>query len=272
MTLSDPLGDQLRDVLNDDVWSLPVRPDAFERVRKGRRAHRRRTLALSAAACVALLGGAVALVSFTSHHQASLQFADGQGVPEGSPAPGISPAFVPTGGRDWLLTSAQYASYSHAHTQPSSPPGQSTVESPAPLADQSAELLTAVKSGGLPAGTTFRREDSVGGQPGVAQIHVTLPGGLPIIVEQSQLVEPFAYDSNGGDQGPSSDAPALVDVPGTTAAALVSKSPAYGFEGGAPAAAAVTVVTRGGVSTFWVAPSGVTVDQLKTWAFAAAQQ
>jgi hypothetical protein len=33
----------------------------------------------------------------------------------------------------------------------------------------------------------------------------------------------------------------------------------------------VSVVTRGGVQTFWIAPAWVGLDTLKGWAFAAAQ-
>jgi hypothetical protein len=63
------------------------------------------------------------------------------------------------------------------------------VASPAPLTGKSAALLAAVHTADLP-GAQLRREDSVGGQPGTAAVHVLLADGTPVEVLAQQLQEP----------------------------------------------------------------------------------
>ncbi len=266
------LDDLLHDAVHDDRWALPVPPDALEGLRRGRALRRRqRAAACSVAAVLAVAGGAFAIVAAIPHHRVQLgTFAGSGGVPAGWPAPGITPAFVPTSGRDWLMTTAEYATYARTHTHPSPPPGQSSVASPAPLTEQSAELLADVQAADLPAGAKLRREDSAGGEPGVAQVHITLADGTPVLIERRQLVEPFPYDAgnpaaDGSTTDPNPNPPTLVDVPGTTSAALV-----VSIASQVPAANTVNAFSRGGVSTYWFAAAPVTLDQLKAWAFAAA--
>jgi hypothetical protein len=62
-------------------------------------------------------------------------------------------------------------------------------------------------------------------------------------------------------------------VPGTTSAAALYTAQTYGFGmAGTDRAVAVQVASRGGVMTTWVAPrDAVGLEDLKRWAFAAAQ-
>lgn len=267
------LDDTLRDTLADDRWALPVRPDTLDRVRRGRAARRRRTALVSATAALTLAGaGAVVLTNLPQGSGTRLGTYASGGTPAGSPVPGISPPFLPDSGRDWLLTSAQWSTYSLSHTGPSPGPGQSTVASPAPLAEQSAGLLAEVQAAGLPAGAVLRREDSVGGQPGSAAVHVMLADGTPLEVLRSTLPEPIDVESFSGDgEGQNQDA-TVVDITGTSSAAAVFPTLGYGFADETGSGAhGVIVVTRGGVATTWAAPSRVPLGDLQRWAIAAAQ-
>ncbi len=270
MNPSADLGDLLRDTLHDERLALPVPAGTLDVVRRKRRHRQRLTVAGTAVCALGLVGGALAATSLLRHPSASLstRYAAG-GVPEGSPVPSVSPAYVPSSGRSWILTPSEWATYRSAHTQPSPPPGQSVVPSPAPLGQQSADLLADVQKADLPDGFTDRREDSVGGQPGAAAIHVTLPDGTPVEVFRSQLVEPQSTEQNGPGSDPDAT---IVSVPGTTSAAALFPDYGYGFPGRNDSTAhMVMVVTRGGLLTQWVAPGSVSLDTLKTWAFAAAQ-
>lgn len=269
------LDDSLRTTLQDDRWALPVPSDALERVRRGRARRRTRTAVLAGATCLAVVaaGVVVGVVVVGSRPDGGARLGtfatDG-----GSAVPGISPAWTPATGRDWLLTPAQEQEFYRTHTRPSPGPGQSTVASPAPLTAASAALLADVEAAGLPVGTRFSREDSVGGQPGALAVHATLPNGVPVEILRSGLDGPTAYGL-GPEAG---DITAeVVDVPDTDAAAILITPAAYGFPAGTPGdadgagQAAVGVVTRAGTNTYWVAPAAVTLDQLRTWAFAAAR-
>ena len=267
------LDELLRDTLTDDRWARPVPADTLDGVRRARSRRRARTAVLSTAPVVLLGAGGTAAVTSLGGTPARLgTYADG-GVPEGSPVPGITPSFVPQHGHDWLLTSNEARAWNLSHTHPSPGPGQSVVASPAPLGEQSAALLAAVETAGLPEGSTLRREDSVGGQPGAAAVWVTLPGGTPLHVLQSSLQEPTAFTEANGPgidgQGENRDAD-VVDIAGTTSAAILYPTFGYGFSGGVQAGSAVMVVNRGGQVTTWVAPEPITLQQLRTWAFAAS--
>lgn len=268
--------DLLRDTLASPSWDLPVRPDALSELRRRRAVRRRRTAAAAALGGLAVVGAVVGGLSVLPQHHAELATYAAGGVPPGSPAPGISPAWAPQSGRDWLLTDQAWQDFVHSHTRPSPAPGQSTVESPAPLGPQSEELLADVQAADLPPGTNTRREDAVGGQPGAAAVYLTLPDGTPVVVERHLAQEPVPYE--GFADGPGTGI-TVVDVPGTASAAALYSHYSYGFgptEGypqGYPEGSAhgVQVMSRGGVATMWTAPSAVPLDTLKAWAFAAAQ-
>jgi len=276
MNLEDSLLENaLRESLNDDRWALPVPPDSLPRLRRGRAARRRRTAVLTVTGCLALTAAGVAVATSLPHPSQRLGTYASGGNPPGSPVAGITPPFVPDSGRDWLLTSAQWAEFSRTHTHPSPGPGQSVVSSPAPLAEQSADLLADVEAAALPTSATLRREDSVGGQPGAAAVHVRLEDGTPVEVLRQQLQEPFAFDAVNGPgrdgNGENRDA-TVVDVPGTTSAASLYPNYGFGFPGESGAESrGVIVVSRGGVMTTWVAPQRVSLDTLRGWAIAAAQ-
>lgn len=262
--------DLLRDTLTSGDWDLPVRPGALEDLRYRRAAHRRRTAAGAALGGLALVGAVVAGVSLLPDHQVQLATYAAGGVPAGSPAPGISPTWVPQTGRDWLLSQQDADAFWSAHTRPSPRPGQSVVESPAPLGPQSEALLSDVQAAGLPSGAQLRREDAVGGQPDAPAVHVTLPDGTPVEVERSWAQGPMPYVWQDGYDH--SDA-RVVDVPGTSTAGVVYAQFGYGFGSGYlhDTSHGVITVDRGGVLTMWAAPSGVPLETLKQWAFAAAQ-
>ena len=99
-------------------------------------------------------------------------------------------------------------------------------------------------------------------------MHVQLPGGVPVEVLRTQLVEPTSTEQNG--PGTDTDA-TIVDVPGTTSAAGLFPTYGYGFPGFTGNAHQVMVVTRSGIATIWDAPASVSLDTLQTWAFAAAR-
>lgn len=264
------LDDTLRDVLHDDRWALAVPPATMDAVRRGRAARRHRTAVAAVACGLAVAGGALAVVSLAPDHRASLATFAAGGAPAGQPVPGISPPFVPTSGRDWVLTHQQYTAYGQVHTHPSPGPGQSVVASPAPLGQQSAELLAAVQAATLPPGTDLRREDSVGGQPGSAAVHGKLPDGTPFEVVAQALQEPYDYQSRNGEQlNPDAS---VENVPGTTSVLVLYPTAGYGFSGyDANTARAVAVVTRGGYETTWVAPPTVSLADLRAWALAGVQ-
>lgn len=280
MTLEDQLRDSLSSARTDERWAVPVSPDALDRVRRLRRRRQRRTAVLSVAACAALAGGAVLVITALPGSRAQLGTSASGGVPEGSPAPGITPAWVPTSGRDWLLSNEDYAAFeaSHPRGPAASPgPGEGRVPSPAPLGPASAELLSYVQGAGLPGGATLRREDAPGGDPDSTIIHVTLADGTPVAVIRRQLARPFAYHQYAGD-GVNAGA-TLEDVPGTTSAAAVYPAYGYGFgksysfdaQGNNVEGHGVNVVTRSGVLTSWAAPHAVPLATVRGWALAAAQ-
>jgi hypothetical protein len=248
----------LHDALHDDRLALPVPAGTLDAVRRKRRTRQRLAVAGTSVAALAVVGGAVSAATLLSSSSSTLSPYAAGGVPPGSPAPGITPAFVPESGRDWLLTDAEWQTYNASHTHPSPAPGQSAVHSPAPLAEQSAVLLNEVQQAGMPPGTTFHRDDSAGGQPNVADIQATLPGGGIVIIEERQMQEPFDYEGSAENTNPGAT---VFDVPGTSSAAVQL-----------PQGPSVTVISRGGLSTSWFTNGhGVTLADLRAWAIAAEQ-
>jgi hypothetical protein len=261
--------DLLRDTLNDDRWTLAADPAAMDRLRHAHAKHRRRTAGAAAVGSLALVGAAVAGVSLLPSHEVQLATFAAGGVPAGSPAPGISPAWVPSTGDDWLLTTPQDDAFWTAHARPSSAPGQSVVASPAPLGPQSATLLADVQAAGLPVGTDLRREDAAGGQPNAPDVHITLPDGTPVEVERYWAQGPFPIDNHDGYDH---SGVRVEDVPGTSTAGVAYQQFGFGF---GPSYTHVTshgviTVSRGGEVTMWAAPEPIQLETLKAWAFAAA--
>jgi hypothetical protein len=268
------LDDLLHDTLHDDRWALPVPADTLDRVRRSRR-HRRQGFALagSGLSVAAVVAGAALVGSLSGGRGASLvPYSDG--LPAGSAAPMISPDWVPQSGADWLMTNAEYDAFYAGHTKapyPSPGPGQSRVASPAPFTQKSADLLAEVQAAGLPAGTTYRREDSPGGDPDETAVHVTLPDGTPVEVSRRALDGPFAVHQAGGD-GVNAGA-TEVAVPGTDDSAALYPDFGYGFglRDRGQGAHGVNVVTASGVLTSWAAPDVIPLATVRSWAFAAAQ-
>jgi hypothetical protein len=270
----------LHDALHDDRLALPVPAGTLDAVRRKRRTRQRLAIAGTSVAAVTLVGGAVSAATLLSSSSSTLSpYATG-GVPVGSAAPSISPSWIPSSGNDWLLTDSEYRSFSTSHTRapyPSPGPGQGRVPSPAPLTSRSELLLQDVQGGNLPSGTSYRREDSPGGDPDETDVHVTLPDGTPVEVFRRNLDGPFAFHQNAGDgvnPGATEE-----QVPGTSSGAALYPNFGYSFGAkwsldgnGAPIGAhGVVVVSRGGVATTWAAPSTVPLTTLKEWAYAAAQ-
>ncbi len=285
MSSTDRLDDLLSEALHDDRLALPVSPDTLSAVRRSR-ARRQRVRAVGAVGATGSLVLASVLVVQSvrpTTPSSSLRPAAG-GPPASSPAtpassvPGISPAWMPNSGNDWLMTTAEYDAFEASHTRapvPSPGPGQGRVPSPAPLASPSAQLADEGGHADLPTGTDVRREDSPGGDPDATALHLTLADGTPVEVERRQLPGPLpfhAYAGDGVNEG-ATERP----VPGTSAGAAVYPQYGYGFPppyaGTDPAVGAhgVAVVTEDGVMTTWAAPASVPLADLQRWAFTAAQ-
>jgi hypothetical protein len=183
-------------------------------------------------------------------------------------AVGISPPFVPQTGRDWIQTRAQSDSFYRTHAVPSPGPVLESVQR-----QSGPDLLADVSAASLPGGATIGQPTAAPGDYGAVALQVLLPGNVPVEVTRRQSTFP----------GVARGAGEVVDaVPGTAAsAAVVMPFFGYAFPPGTPGdvdansdgnpdANAVSVITRAGVETFWVAPSSVDMDDLRSWAFAAA--
>ena len=176
------------------------------------------------------------------------------------PVPGVDPVFVPTHGRDWLLTEDEEDAFVRTHALPSSGPGEGVVASPAPLRRDSA-LLEEHARAGLPAGARIEREDDASGQPGRAALHVVLADGTLVEVQRQRLQAPAAW--SGSDPGREQD------LPGSSAAVLDERA-GYGWpDGRPPDARLVLVATADGVLTTWYAERTVPLDTVLAWAVAA---
>lgn len=271
--LEQRLADALGAARTDERWAVAPRPDAVDAVRRGARHRRRRTAVLSAAGAVVVLAGAIGLAGSGLpgyHDRVVAPPAAAPRADAGGPVPGVTPDWTPASGRDWLLTGEQWDAFMATHTVPESS-GQSRVPSPAPLGQPSEQLLADVAPV-LPPGTQTTREDSVGGNPDEAAVHVRLADGTPVEVLREQAIGPTAYDRWGGDVPPVPGTE-LADVPGTTAALLVVPEIGYGWGPEIPDGARIAVVvTRSGLTTRWLAPLSVPMETVRAWALAAAQR
>lgn len=269
--MNERFDDLLRDTLSDDRWDLTARPELIDEVRRARsRRSRRRAASTAALAALVASGLVLGLHALPESDDQLATYAAG-GVPAGSPAPGISPAWAPQRGRDWLLSTSEADAFWATHTRPSPRPGQSVVESPAPLGPQSESLLQDVQAADLPTGAALRREDAMGGQPDAPGVHITLLDGTPVEVYRLWADGPMTFGA--AESGLRRQDLVVEDVPGTLSAVVAFPDLAYGF---GPAARGdrsigVTTLSRGGEWTTWAAPSRVGLARLKAWAVAAAQ-
>lgn len=265
--LEQQLTDALGSARSDERWALSADLDV-RAVRRLAGRRRRRTAVATAAASVVVLGvvgvAAGALASGTRTVDRVGQVA---AQAPGQPVAGISPAWTPASGRDWLLSGAEYDRFAGGHTVVDHPTGQSRVPSPAPLASPSKALLADLRDA-LPTGATTRREDAPGGDPDATAVHVRLADGTPVEVERTQLWQPLAYDRLGGDTPVAGSS--VEDVPGTTTALLLQPDAGYGFPGRSDGAHAVAVVTRSGGWTYLVAPETVPLATVRGWALQVA--
>lgn len=195
--------------------------------------------------------------------------------------PGISPPFVPVSGREWLASPTQHAAFVAAHTGAALASGPYPPARPDPTLTQ-ADLAHDVGLAGLPAGTTFRVM-AIDSEP---HLTATLPSGVLVDVLRHRSTIPFiwSFDSSGRPTAPDRAHYLIVDVPGTSSAAGLTRAVSpYGFPNAAPGAADadgdhvpdvndVVVVDAQGVTTDWHAYTAIPLEQLRSWAFATAQR
>jgi len=274
------IDDLLRGSLHDDRWALPVPPAALDRVRQGHRARRRRKTAVTAT-CIVLAGGVAVSASNIGLGDRDRvdQFAASPRGTVTAPIPGISPAFTPATGREWILSLAELDEFIRTHTGPAT----AAFPYPEPAKDPSitqASLLASIQEAGLPAGTRFM--DAPEGNR--ARIKATLPSGVQVDISRTRASSPFTYaKSTLGQQAPSDDVrPDIQDVPGTTSTVAIDQHALYGFADdapgavdtdgdGAPDTSCVTVVNDRGLVTAWCAYASVPLVDLTRWAFSGAQ-
>lgn len=260
--VEDLLGSALRGARSDPRWDVtPSRVDLAGVRRAAEVRHRRvRATAVTTAGLVLVLGGGWSVGALAGQHSESLRPAAPVPTTLPAPVPSITPAWRPSSARDWVMTHERYLAFvaTHQVDHPSSPPTE--VPSPAPLTPASA-ALDARARGVLPAGSTLDRDDAPGGEPGVAAVHVTLPDGTPLEVQQRQLAEP--QDETWGD--PVLQVPGSDDLYGST-----TSSVGFSFPGEPDGVNAVHVVDRRGRMTTWYSPRSVPLQTLTDWVLAAS--
>lgn len=262
------LDDLLRDTLTDDRWALPVPADTLSAVRR-RRVLRKRTRVLGAALASTLAVGAGAIAMTQSGGEqrstllpAAVPFSGCDVAPPAQPLPGSNPAYVVSSARDWFLTKEQSAAFFDSYRQPSPAPGDS-VPSPqatGPGTDRLVAILTAV---GVPGADALDRDEADSGDRGSPSLHGHLADGRELNVYRRILR--FPLNRNGIGMDGSERLTTVEDVPGTACASLVFTGIPDQQGGGF----AATVAPDGTITT-WNSPQ-VSLAQLKTWAYAAAQ-
>lgn len=272
--MTDEIEDRLRAALvqarTDDRLGVAARTTSVESVHRAGRTRRRRARAAAAtAALVVLSTGTAVVVGASGGGAQTLGPASpaAPALPQVAPAPGITPAFVPRHGRDWLLTDPEAQAFEATHVLPSPEPGEGTVPSPAPLGPRSERLETQVRTasaqGVVPAallnGMRAVREDDAGGRPDLTALHLTLAGDMAVKVQRLR----FPFPERLSDLFEQAQRPGrLVDVPGTTAVAF-DISPGHARE--------VGTVAADGQATLWSAPPSLPLDLLWRWAVATEQ-
>ncbi len=153
------LSDALHEAHTDPRFALPPAPDSLRRVRRRAHARRARTAAFVAAGVAVVgAGGGYAAAQIGGGTTTHLQYAGGgpasgggsssgsttspspaPSTPPPSPVPGISPAWTPTSGADWLMSRAEYKKFASTHTAPR--PAWRDITSPAARKATSARLV-----------------------------------------------------------------------------------------------------------------------------------
>lgn len=259
--VEDVLRSALRAARSDARWDVTPRRVALAGVLRDVQRRRRRVQAAAVTTTlVALVSGGLVLDALTGSRSETLRpAAPPVTSPLPTPVPSVTPAWRPTSPRDWLLTHEQYLAFSSTHQveRPTSPPGQ--VASPAPLTPVTATLAARAQVA-LPPGTAVDRDDAPGGEAGVAALHVTLPDGSPLEVQQRQLTEPEDV----------SEGLPVTEAPGSDVLySSTTSSAGFGFPGQPDGVHAVYLVDRRGRLTTWYAPVTVPLTTLTDWALTA---
>ncbi|MCW2572639.1 MAG: hypothetical protein JWO88_2697 [Frankiales bacterium] len=242
----------LADARTDARWAIPAKAHTPTAVRRAATRQRTRNAGLALASLAAVgVGSAAATGAFgTSPNHAGLQYGNGA-TPAPSPVRGITPAWIPTSGADWVLVTKGYDAFVASHRLPS--PAPHDVQSPGPLTEYSAQLEREVQAA-LPAGATTVRADAVDGRAGTAAVHAKLADGTQVEVQRIPLQQPIPDRYNGQEQASMSRR----DL--ATGSVLVTITGAGYF---------AFTVTPGGVQTSWYAPESVPLTTLAAWAEAA---
>jgi hypothetical protein len=242
---------------HDPRWSGPVWTDPVARVRAGARARRRRAAAVASVLTVALLGAGAVAVQTLRPATDRLQASPGAGDD--------------SSGLRWLLTPAQWDTYTAAHPSPS--PMADHVASPAP-ADDGLRRLQSDVAAALPAGAHEVRADAAdGGLAADAVVWFRLGDGTPVAVERRPLDYPLALELSTGGPVTERTPPEHFTDPltwpsGTAYSVVTGQALGYGFgEGTEWSGPIVWTATPDGWFTSWTAP--VDTDRLVGWAQAA---
>jgi hypothetical protein len=247
----------------DDRWALAAPPQALTRVRRAATRQRARSAGMAVVGLTAAVSGATFGLAALGHGgpDGAVVVPGTQGDPTAapSPVPGISPAWTPTSGRDWVLDKGAYDAFVAAHTLPSSAPHD--VQSPAPLTDYSARLASDVGSA-LPAGSTLVRQDAPDGLAGSAAVQARLADGTPVNVQRIPLQQPIT-SSFGGDGAPSA---ARRDLASGSVLLTIAHG-GYGWGPDIPQGANIAIVVAvDGTETSWSAPVSVPLPTVAQWA------
>jgi hypothetical protein len=267
--VTDPIEELLRaalaDARTDDRWGIAAKAQTLTAVRRAAIRQRTRHAALGLAGIAAVSVGGTATLMAIGHggDRVVLQPGDPGASPAPSPVAGISPAWTPTTGSEWLLDMDAYDAFVASHTLPS--PAPHTVRSPAPSTKISARLEQDARRA-LPTGSTMARQDAPNGLAGAAAVHARLADGTPVEVELYPLQQPISTQFGGdGPQRPMTRRDlATGSVLVTIAGAL------YGWGPDIPGDANVAfTITPDGKQTSWSAPVSVPLATVASWAEAA---
>jgi hypothetical protein len=265
--VADPVEELLAAALagarTDDRWAVAASPQALTRVRRAAARQRTRTAGLAVMGVTAAVSGATFGLAALGHGGP-----DGAVVAPGNPgdptvasAPvaGISPAWTPARGGDWVLDRPADDEFVATHTLPSSAPHD--VQSPAPLTDYSARLEADVRRA-LPAGSSLVRQDAPNGLGGSAAIHARLVDGTPVTVERIPLQQPIS-SSFGGDGAP----PVVRRDLASGSVLLTIAHGGYGWGPDIPEGANIAIVVAvDGTETSWSVPVAIPLDTVARWA------
>lgn len=262
--------DHLRDVLHDDRWALPVSPDTLPAVRRSRARRRAARTTAGALAVVGAVTGGALLVSGSDGPAARsvVRPLVTPPVPSGCSAPPAGRLegsdYVVRSARDWFMTKAQSDAFFRTYAQPSPKP-EDTVPSPQASGPGTDRLVAALTAAGVPGADALDRDEADSGTRGSLTLHGTLPDGRTLYVNRMQTLFPYTLSGYyGSDTEDSTRDITLEDVPGTGCEALLL--PAHRPD----TLALVQLMTPSGITTGWNS-SDIPLEQLKQWAYAAAQ-